>query len=174
MNSWRITKYNPVFRNKDGIYKKETWTSISDIGQLFEDQIFTVAEYLQTENAYINTILAFMNYLGISILKVVDLEVNSQGFEEYLQKYPELYTDELTILFNSIKEGMELSITKNVNLIRLILREHLWCKLECEKMFVHFGYDYYMYIGTKNKCEDVLKQIEHMNLFVEKYESPYT
>jgi hypothetical protein len=173
MNSWRITKYNPVFRNNDGTYGKNTWTSISDIGNLFEDGIFTVEEYLQTENTYIDTVSTFMNYLDISNLRVVELEINSQECKKFIQKYPELYTDELTILFSSIKEGMEFDVTEIANLIRLILREHLWCKLESEKMFVHFGYDYYMYIGAKNKCEDVLKQIEHMNLFVEEYESPY-
>ena len=30
MNYYRITKYNPEFRNEQGFYTKNDWTSISD------------------------------------------------------------------------------------------------------------------------------------------------
>ncbi|MFL0507599.1 hypothetical protein ACH0B5_17895 [Ureibacillus sp. 179-F W5.1 NHS] len=30
---WRITKYNPAFRDQDGAYMKDEWISSSDIGQ---------------------------------------------------------------------------------------------------------------------------------------------
>jgi hypothetical protein len=33
-------------------------------------------------------------------------------------------------------------------IIRRILREEFWCRLEGSKGFVHFGWDYYMYIGV--------------------------
>lgn len=36
MQYFRITKYNPQFRNKQGEYKNEEWTSVYDIGKKFE------------------------------------------------------------------------------------------------------------------------------------------
>ncbi len=59
------------------------------------------------------------------------------------------------------------------NIARLILRSYFWCILRSEDIFVHFGYDYYMYIGCKKKCCDVIKTIEKTGLFVEPFESPY-
>jgi hypothetical protein len=40
-------------------------------------------------------------------------------------------------------------------------------------MYVHFGWDYYMYFGSKKTCKPVLAEIEHSGLFVEKRKSPY-
>ncbi len=41
------------------------------------------------------------------------------------------------------------------------------------KMYVHFGYDYYMYIGVNEKCLDAINSIQASGLFVEECESPY-
>ncbi len=30
---WRVTKYNPTFRDENGTYIKDEWTSFSDIGK---------------------------------------------------------------------------------------------------------------------------------------------
>jgi len=52
---------------------------------------------------------------------------------------------------------------------RLSLRENMWCELESEKMNVHFCYDYYMFIGTKDFPPiELLEKIEEKNLFVER------
>ena len=32
MNHWRVTKYNPQYRNRKGVYTKEEWTEVADIG----------------------------------------------------------------------------------------------------------------------------------------------
>lgn len=40
-------------------------------------------------------------------------------------------------------------------------------------MYVHFGHDYYMFIGSSTSCPLALKNIEKMGLFVEDFESPY-
>ncbi|WP_422658085.1 FHA domain-containing protein [Paenibacillus sp. EC2-1] len=41
------------------------------------------------------------------------------------------------------------------------------------KMYVHFGYDYYMYIGISKECKDAIDSIQASGLFVEECESPY-
>jgi hypothetical protein len=41
-------------------------------------------------------------------------------------------------------------------------------------MFIHFGYDYYMYIGSSKIAPDFLiKKIQDEDLFVEEFKSPY-
>lgn len=52
MKEYRISKYDPQFR-VNGSYQKNEWTSISDIGKVFDDGVLTLAEYLRVENEYI-------------------------------------------------------------------------------------------------------------------------
>ena len=40
-------------------------------------------------------------------------------------------------------------------------------------MYIHFGYDYYMYIGSSNACDNVRIKIQEEGLFVEEFKSPY-
>ena len=59
-------------------------------------------------------------------------------------------------------------------LSRLILREKIWGKLVFEKqIFVHFGYDYYMYIGLEKESKKALERTQALGLFTEKFKSPY-
>ncbi len=59
-------------------------------------------------------------------------------------------------------------------IVQCILRNKFWCKLEYDDtMYVHFGWDYYMYISASKSCPSTIKKIEEMGLFVEKFRSPY-
>jgi hypothetical protein len=170
--SWRISKYNPKYRNKKDEYQKNEWTSCHDIGKLYDSKEFTVDDYMAVENAYINTVLSFMNGLNIKTLTA-----------QYLEKYfdslnchetPLVYTEEMKELFERLHEGYILEIRDVEHLCRLVLREQLWCKLENDnKMFIHFGYDYYMYIGSLLKPKEVINLIENIGIFIEIFESPY-
>ena len=40
-------------------------------------------------------------------------------------------------------------------------------------MYVHFGYDYYMYIGSEKPLEKEIDSINRSGLFVENMVSPY-
>lgn len=53
MKTYRITKYNPKNREKDGVYSKDEWTSISDIGKSFGDYKLTASDYLKVEDQYL-------------------------------------------------------------------------------------------------------------------------
>ncbi len=75
--------------------------------------------------------------------------------------------------YNTIYLGQQVTQKEVADIARLVLRESLWCKLESDRMFVHFGYDYYMFIGSTEPCESTIKKIEKLGLFVEKFESPY-
>jgi len=47
------------------------------------------------------------------------------------------------------------------------------CKLVSPSMHVHFGDDYYMFIGSENQSEEVLNSIRASALFVEDMISRY-
>jgi hypothetical protein len=162
---WRITKYNPRYRDYNETYLKDEWTCYSDIGANFEGKELTFQEYLEKENAYIQAVILFIECLNIASLKVVDLE---QGGKRY--KALVLAENGLDKIVNNEFVNKESVVV----IIRLILRNKMWCKLEAKNMYIHFGYDYYMYIGSSSPSTENITSIEKLGLFVEPCESPYS
>ncbi|WP_018703688.1 hypothetical protein [Anaeromusa acidaminophila] len=170
MFSWRITKYKPDYRDELGRYTKNEWTSFSQIGDEFNGYKFTKEDYVIVENAYVDTIMAFMSSNNITSLNVDGLEKR-----KFQKRKDDVYSDEMINLYYNLKENDVINVEAIKNLSRMILREDIWCKLEKENtMFIHFGYDYYMYVGSYQSCEKVIEEITKKGLFVEKYESPYS
>jgi len=167
MYCWRITKYNPKYRDENGTYKKNEWTSIHDVGKEFDGTQVTFHSYLIVEDAYVNAINRIIAGNGINSIKVEELEKAS-----YFD-YQDLSSMGAKQYFKSLKNNADVSICNVEIIVRLLLREMMWCKLSCESMFVHFGYDYYMYIGSEKTLEDELAIIESNGLFVETMLSPY-
>lgn len=165
---WRITKYDPRYRNHEGMFLNNEWTSYSDIGYTFDDARFTYEMYEKTENLYIKAIIFLME-----CNKVSSLQVNSLEKSKRLKK-DDHNTKHMSLLFNTVKENDWIEQENIEDFCKLILREKLWCKLvNNEKMFVHFGWDFYMYIASAFACEKTIKNIENSGLFVEPFRSPY-
>lgn len=165
---WRITKYDPKKRNPQGWFIEDTWTSYSDIGSLYQGEKLIYDEYIRVENLYISAIVQFMKCLNISHLQV-------KGLENHGHVNEGSSVDKAEVVFvNTLKENDLLSLEQVKMASKLILREYFWCKLISKhKMFVHFGYDYYMYIGSRLECKDTLQKIKESGLYVENFESPY-
>ncbi|GGY21773.1 hypothetical protein GCM10007386_57870 [Pseudoduganella dura] len=69
--------------------------------------------------------------------------------------------------------GGNLSIAQSLDFARLVVREEAWGKLVVPgKAYVHFNYDYYMYIGVPSKCERSITIERDLGLFVERIRSP--
>lgn len=168
MYCWRITKYNPKNRDFNGAYLKKEWISYSEIGKVFENKKFMVEDYLKIENAYIQAIILFMECLNINYLRIVALQ------KKIKPEKNEFYSFSMINAYNSFKKRQLISKELVIIIAKLALRENLWCKLEAEDMYVHFGYDYYMYIGSKNICKDAISKIEKSGLYAEAFESPYS
>lgn len=151
MNHYRITKYNPIFR-KNGVYTKNEWTSISDIGQLFENNILTMNEYLKTENSYVNFYRNILADLFIHQMQIIDLELRKKA--EWKN--------------NQYLMGEEIFV-----FIRQCLREECWAKLITESTYIHFGYDYYTYMGTNIEFDKIESIARKYGLFAEICRSPY-
>jgi hypothetical protein len=150
---YRITKYNPVFRDSSGAYTRNEWTSVSDIGRAFDGVVLTAEEYSRVENAYVTVALSFLRESGQPSLTVTGLENNRRHPFEF-------------------SEGSTIGVEKLGNVIRLILREMLWCQLEAVESFLHFGWDYYMYVGISRLCPETEVLAQRLGIFVEEFISP--
>ena len=169
MPQWRVTKYDPRYRNRSGVYRREEWTAASDIGRVFNGRPLELAEYLAIEDRYVAAALHFLQESSLSSLQVLDLETNQDttaatqhGLADILQQAPLPY------------EGQWLSDDELARVCRLNLRSLLWCRLQDDgRFFIHFGHDYYMYIGSLSPCTGAIKQATELGLFVESFPSPY-
>lgn len=151
MTEYRITKYDPENRI-DGKYALNEWTSMSDIGESFDDGVLTRDQYMQVEQNYVDCCLELLRKAGISQLMVCSPE----------------YYDERTQLPDVLSE--EEAIRKA---IRCCLQEKCWAKLENKDFFIHFGYDYNMYVGTGLPAAVVQDTSRKYELFCEVKSSPY-
>ena len=168
MNTWRVTKYNPAFRDERGVYLRDEWTSISDVGRSFDGVELTFDEYCKVEDAYVSTILSFISEASLDALTVTDLETYGVS-EARAEDLRGIDCDP-----NAVRQRMLLSGGSIGDVCRLVLREVLWCKLESEGGFyIHFGYDYYMYIGSPVLSEQSIAYGRQQGLLVEDMESPY-
>lgn len=166
MNYWRVTKYNPKYRQGNA-YLHEEWTSVSDIGNYFNDTEFTLDSYLKCEKQYINAVVLAMQRAGIEYLEINEMDKNR--YKEY-QDIPKQLAEDF---YESLYNGAHVHIDDIALLMKLMLREIVWGKLSNENFFVHFGYDYYMYFGISEEASSIKEEIEDNGLFVENMKSPY-
>ena len=152
MKQYRVTKYNPEYRNADGTYNRDEWTSYSDVGNIVANE-----EYEKVENSYIESALDFLEEQNISKITITYLE-NQQNYKE-----PSI----------ALETGTELNAEHLKEVLKSILRERYWAKLENNNSFIHIGWDYYMYIGVPNESQSGRKHAESKGLFVEEFQSPY-
>ena len=154
MHRFRVTKYDPAFRTAAGAYAKDDWTSFSDVGRSFLGVTLNREEYLRVESAYVEAAVAFMTEDRARQLRVVGLEIRGDHHRAPV-------------------EGSFVSAGDLAAICQSILRGAFWCKLEADDRFVHFGRDYYMYLGVLHRCEGAISKAKSLGLFVEDYVSPY-
>ncbi len=158
----RLSKYDPMFRTPDGIYHREDWTSYSDIGKQFADGELTLESYLIVENMYIDAIVCFFKTAELSRLIIDEVEFHISQ--------PNCVGLDIGALSLNVGDSIELGQIDLV--VRLCLREGAWCILSgSNHSYLHFGYDYYVYLGASHKQLDQWNP--PMGLFAEVYASPY-
>jgi hypothetical protein len=167
---WRVTKYNPDFRDENGYYTLiEDWTCPSEIGKIINGKELTLDEYLQVEAAYVNTVIKFIEESGINSLRILKM---SQWNISEVDKTSPLYEAD----FEQLVLQEDLMVNKNeIRLIcKMVLRNLLDCQFYLKgKFFVHFGWDYYMYIGSYVNSSSAIEFATNNGLFVEQIQSPY-
>lgn len=171
MRTFQLSKFNPEFRTKDGKYLKNEWTSISDIGQIFDDGLLTSKEYLSVEANYILAIEFILRELNSENLKIVGLTDN----DYYLEKEKFIpYDDSDDNLYENLKEGNILSIEASLRLLKLMIREKAWCYLVNDKITIRVGYDFYLNVTIENKLYCFNKIENDLNLFIIEFEDKKT
>ncbi len=166
MSSFRVTKYDPANRDSNGHYLVDDWTSVSDIGNGFSTGLLSVEEYLRVESTYVATIQQLMTSVNVKSVQVEELErYDTLG---HLPKELQLSSGQDA---GALSAPMRLAVPDVGRAIRAVLRETAWCKLRGESGFyVHFGYDFYMYVGG----DLVVGKISlPEGMFAEQMESPY-
>jgi hypothetical protein len=155
MFQYRVTKYDPSRRDAGGAYPGEEWTSFSDIGRSFGGVVLAAAHYTAVEDAYVATAVAFWHEMGRPRLFVRGLE-SSRGSATTPSEG------------DAVEGDPELA-----DVIRRILREEFWCRVESDRYFVHLGWDYYMYLGVSDACSKSCAFAAASGLFVEDFVSPH-
>lgn len=114
------------------------------------------------ENLYIDAVMLVMNELKVNSLYIRELEI-----------LPALLGDNLyRSKIKAFKNNTIIALENIADILKLILREQLWCKLENELMYIHFEYDFNMYIGVQD-VNSVVTKIRASGLNVEECRSPY-
>ncbi len=158
MYKYRISKYDPQYRDDNGIYLKEDWISYADIGKVYNGREFNKNDYINTEKKYYNTILKILriNHVNEMIIDNVELNFSIKEIKQMLQGSGLDLSLQDETLIKSLKSGMKISIQYLPMYIKLILRECFWGIFRnCSStIYIEFGYDYYMYL----KCGDFLSK----------------
>lgn len=167
MHCYRITKYNPKYRNSKGHYTKNEWISVGDIGRIYDSKEFTLSDYLSVEEKYFEAVKNMMDEMKVETLKIKELEKS-----HYVSSNEE-DSDELKKMYDLLEEEMTIKNCDVALVIKLILREIVWAKLVSKSFEVHFGYDYYMYVCSSKVLRKSIVQITKNGLFIEEMRSPY-
>jgi hypothetical protein len=152
---FRVTKYDPAHRDASGAYTRDEWTAVSDIGRTFGGAVLTEAEYRRVEDAYAASASSFLTEAGVTALAVAGL-------------------DHAAAAPLSLADGCLLRPSEAGEVIRRVLREEFWCRLEGAGAYVHVGWDYYMYVGVPCPCPGAVALARQLGLFVEPFQSPYS
>jgi hypothetical protein len=152
MKQYRISKYNPSHRI-DGKYQQSEWTSFSDIGKSYAGETFTLSAYEKVENHYVDFACAIAADSSSTTFQIHDVESTNPACRWLT--LPAVTADALA------------------DLVRDCLREECWCMISTNDFFLHFGYDYYMYVGCSQGFDFVRKLAENNDLFCEIMDSPY-
>jgi hypothetical protein len=166
--AWRVTKYNPALRNSHGHYLIDEWTFFAQIGTTFNGKALTYEEYLSVESAYSSSAHCFLNDAGLSFLRVSQLENHKVSCMEVG------WLRDIVLKPSSLRNDLVVNDNDLEDVVRLNLREVLWCKLvETDRFYLHFGWDYYLYIGSTSPSLSAIKNATQKGLFVEEMISPY-
>lgn len=152
MNEYRVTKYDPQYR-VNGAYSRNEWTSISDVGRIYDGKTFTLEEYDQVEQRYVDFLLELSEMCGVFPLQV--------------DSYDEVYRN------GSWQVGQETCRMDLSDIVASILREECWCRLLSQDFFIHFGYELYMYVGCGLSFDEMSELAYRHCLFCEQFCSPY-
>lgn len=158
MQTFRVTKYNPLMRTQEGFYLIDEWTSISDIGKNYNGKKFEIKEYIETEGKYIKVIVDYANFYKLENFVIRNFIKVGLSSNEIIQSF---YSKELIRQYEVINENMTFSIVDLPQIMKLLLREDIYGKIVGlgTRFTIEFDYDYYMYVSVKKDHIHELQKI---------------
>lgn len=154
-HEYRITKYDPRLRNAKGHYTRDEWTFFAQVGRRVAGRVVTMAEYLRTERKYLQVLEAMLREAGVTRLEVRDLRWTDPRVKKW-------------------RKQRTVTIRQALAFARLSLRERLDGILVAPReAYVHFGWDYYVYVGLSRPARSALDLAGSLGLFAESCPSPY-
>lgn len=152
MHQYRVSKYDPKYRI-NGAFTRDEWTGIADVGQIYDGKAFTMADYEQAEQHHIDFLCALAKQDNAFPLTICGYEAHGSECG-WLDNQPVTPADLPTLL-------------------RDVLREECWCRLESKDFFIHFGYEYYLYVGCSFTQEGIAQLAQTYGLYADPMVSPY-
>jgi len=162
----RLSKYNPKYRNPNDNYTRDEWISFSDVGEVFNGEIFSKQSYLLMEDNYISSIKNFFKSKDVGFVSCLEVE---DYFEQESLKGEELDLYEKFKILPSDRIDLE-----QIGIVaKLILRDIIWCKFRSQsKVEVCVGHDFYMYFHSPDQNYEF---VTPKGIYVEpRICSPYT
>lgn len=154
MYKYQITKYNPDDRDENGHYKRHgEWTDFDQVGTLCEGSMFTLQDYEKVESAYLDVAESFLKESGVQSLHIYGLK----------------YYDSI----GQFREGDVVNVNEIRPLLKSVLRCEMFAQFESRNCYIHFGMDYYMFIGVEEECHKSKEMASRLGLYVERSRSPY-
>ena len=164
---WRVTRYDPALRDGQGLYPLGDWSCLSDVGQVFNGRQLTYEDYAVSETAYTNAAVAFLTDAGVDALRLVYLDRCVEAVDATQGR-------DIRIAPDSLHAGSTVGKADLPDVVRLNLREIIWCKLAAkDRFYLHFGWDFYAYVGSISPSAEAIRQAEASGLYVEPMKSPH-
>ncbi len=146
-HTFRVSRYDPA-----RLDSSEQWTAMSDVGREFDGEVLSMEQYEAVERSYLESIRWFMHESRADQFLIGDVDWSplAEGTDRW------------------IRDGLEVDRETAIAVCRLQLREHLSCRLDSgNDFYVHFGFDFYMYLGSWNPCRDAIARTVELGLHVE-------
>lgn len=158
IHHYRISKYDPKLRDKNGHYKDlDDWTGFNYVGEKVRGKVLTLKSYLETEESYIFFLERYLfdnkiKSMTISEIENISFPNNNLG----------------------LKKNEKLNSKLIIEIARFCLRGDIWCKLSKGKRYIHFGYDFYVFLGSGKKMLDEKRKYQKFKkIYLERFMSPY-
>lgn len=160
MHHYRITKYNPARRDKDGAYIdwRDEWSEASDIGKVFKGTEFTLGDYLATEKSYIKAVLCLFDASGLSHLRIIQQPMDIQNRSNYINEMcvdtPHLYDPAFSDI--DITDDKKVERDEIETIIKMALRGFITTPLAVlDEFYLFFGWDSYVYVETNVTAPEI-------------------
>ncbi|TLG76692.1 hypothetical protein [Culicoidibacter larvae] len=161
IKEYTICKYDPQSRNEHGTYIKDEWTSVSDIGKLFDDGICTAKNYLDVENNLVAFCLGLVKKYDVHALWSFDFKFFS---------YADIslpFAFEINQLIKHFSDGDEIKGNNIELIIRAMLRSNSGGTLfsRNKHLVIEMGWDYYMHLECSEFDRVDKVTLKQLNLF---------